>query len=503
LSDIKTVLVSVSDREGLTDFVRGLLALGIEAVATGGTAAFLRENGLAVGDVSGITGRTEYLGGLVKTLHPAIHSGILADRSRPEHLRELELQGWKKIDMVVVNFYPLAEGGVEDLAFMDIGGPTMARAAAKNLFSCVPVVSPAYYDRVLKEIEEEGSVGAELRWELAGETIARTSFYDSAILGAVMESGHVEQFLGCFTIGGIRALDLRYGENPHQNAAYYSASPTGETAFRVLKGEMSYNNILDVDCCRGQLSEFERNAAVVVKHVSPCGVAAGGAPAETLQWAYECDPLSAFGGVIGVNFAFDEDCAAYLAGKFVECIAAPEFSEGALARLRKKKRTRLVAVKPERGAGPAVRTSLGGLLAQSPDDSLLAGGLEFATGDPGDPALSRALEFAWAVVKHVKSNAIVLARDSRTIGIGVGQPSRIDSAKIAVRKAGEHGHDTKGSVMASDGFFPFADSVELAHESGVAAIVQPGGSIRDGEVIARARELGIVMALTSIRHFRH
>jgi phosphoribosylaminoimidazolecarboxamide formyltransferase/IMP cyclohydrolase len=362
------------------------------------------------------------------------------------------------------------------------------------------VVDPVYYDRVLEEIASDGTVSGALRWELAGETIARTSFYDNRILHAVQRSGHARTFPGHLTAGGKRVLDLRYGENPHQEAAYYSAR---DDEFEVIKGELSYNNILDIDGCISQLAEFDGDAAVVLKHVCPCGVAAGGGPDETLRWAFECDPRSAFGGVIGVNYEFGEACAAYLAKKFVECIVAPSFGEAALARLRKKKKTRLVVMKSSRAAGPVVRTALGGFLAQSPDDVLLPGDLDFVAGDGPDESLVKSLTFAWAAVKHVKSNSIVLARDSRTIGIGAGQHSRIDAAIVAVRKANDHGHDTEGSVMASDGFFPFPDCVELAHENGVAAIVQPGGSIRDGEVIARARELGLVMALTSMRHFKH
>jgi phosphoribosylaminoimidazolecarboxamide formyltransferase/IMP cyclohydrolase len=416
-------------------------------------------------------------------------------------MEELSGQGWEKIDMVVVNFYPLADGGaIENLGFIDIGGPTMARAASKNLFSCVPVTHPSYYDRVLEEIRESGGVGDELRWELAGETIALTSFYDSQIAAAVRRSGHMGAFPRHITVGGRRALELRYGENPHQEAGYYSAI---EGEFEILKGELSYNNILDLDGCVSQLAEFDCDAAIVAKHVCPCGVATGGRPEEILQWAFECDPRSAFGGVIGVNYEFDEACAAYLAKKFVECIVAPSYSEAALARLRKKKKTRLVVMKPSTRPGPVVRTALGGMLAQSPDDKLIPGELNFVTGEKPGEGVIDSLEFAWAVVKHVKSNSIVLARDSRTIGIGAGQHSRIDATIVAVRKAHDHGHDIKGSVMASDGFFPFPDCVELAAEEGVVAVVQPGGSIRDEDVIARAKELGVTMATTSMRHFRH
>ena len=500
MNRIETALVSVSETEGLPEFISALAGLGIDIIATGGTARFLRERGIEVREISEVTGRVELLGGLVKTIHPAIHSGILADRSNPGHMMEIEEQGYEKIDMVVVNFYSLSGlSDVRDLAFMDIGGPAMARAAAKNLFSCVPVIDPAYYGRVLEDIARDGTVGEALRWEMAGEAIARTSYYDSCILRLLQASGHVGTLPRHLTFGGERVLELRYGENPHQEAAYYSGLVD---EFEVLKGELSYNNILDIDCCLAQLMEFGGNAAVVVKHVGPCGVARSAGRAEALRAAFECDPLSAFGGVIGVNYEFDGDCADYLAKKFVECIVAPSFSEDAVARLSRKKRTRLVAMAGRRNAGPVMRTCLGGMLAQTPDHVLFAGDLDFVAGRAGG-SLAESLKFAWAVVKHVKSNSIVLARGSRTIGIGAGQPSRIDSAKVAIRKAKEHGHETAGSVMASDGFFPFPDCIELAHENGVVAVVQPGGSIRDREVIARAEELGLVMALTSMRHFRH
>jgi phosphoribosylaminoimidazolecarboxamide formyltransferase/IMP cyclohydrolase len=316
-------------------------------------------------------------------------------------------------------------------------------------------------------------------------------------------------------VGMRRTLELRYGENPHQAAGFYAADL--EPGFEVLKGELSYNNILDLDCCLSTLAEFDGNAAVVVKHVGPCGVAEAEGGPDALQSAYACDPLSAFGGVIGTNFTFTEECAGFLAKRFVECIVAPDFDEAALARLMKKKRTRVVAVPrlkanqadglkggPAAGRqGPVLRTAFGGMLAQSPDVELLTGDLEFVTGEPPEDEVVRDLLFAWKSVKHVKSNAIVFAHSGRTLGIGAGQPSRVDSTKIAIRKAAEGGHDLKGSVMASDGFFPFPDSIDLAHAAGARAVIQPGGSIRDEEVIKRAVELGIVMALTRTRHFRH
>jgi len=527
LGSIATALISVSDKTGLDDFAHRLSGLGVGFVASGGTGEYLKQAGVEVTGISEITGRVDFLGGLVKTLHPAIHAGILADRANADHMRELATLDYRKIDMVIVNFYPLqGQRDYRDLSFIDIGGPAMTRAAAKNFGSCVIVPDPCWYARVIKEIEATGGVGPGLRWELARDALLRTGSYDARTLALVpglpgeapdemrdQEPGELpgeanrESVPASMLVGMKRTLKLRYGENPHQAAGFYGAG--GEPAFEVLKGELSYNNILDLDCCLNTLAEFDGNAAVVVKHVGPCGVAEAERGLDALQSAYACDPLSAFGGVIGTNFTFTEECAGFLAKRFVECIVAPAFEEAALARLRKKKRTRVVAVPGLRGSpvarsgGLVLRTAFGGMLAQSPDTEILTGNLEFVTGEPPEDEVVRDLVFAWKTVKHVKSNAIVFARSGRTLGIGAGQPSRVDSTKIAIRKAGEGDHNLKGSVMASDGFFPFPDSVDLAHEAGTRAVIQPGGSIRDQEVIKRALELGIVMALTHTRHFRH
>jgi phosphoribosylaminoimidazolecarboxamide formyltransferase/IMP cyclohydrolase len=539
LGSIVTALISVSDKTGLDEFARRLSGLGVGLIASGGTGDFLERAGIEFTGISEVTGRVDFLGGLVKTLHPAIHAGILADRDSAGHMQELEALGYRKIDMVVVNFYPLrGHRNSRDLSFIDIGGPAMTRAAAKNFGSCVIVPDPSWYGRVLEEIDATGGVGEGLRWELARDALLRTGSYDARTLalvpgapgemadqvggeisggrpGEASGEGKRESLPGSMLVGMKRMLNLRYGENPHQTAGFYCEGP--EPGFEVLKGDLSYNNILDLDCCLGTLAEFDRNAAVVVKHVGPCGVAEAEDGLDALERAYACDPLSAFGGVIGVNFNFTEECAAFLAKRFVECIVAPAFEEDALARLRKKKRTRVVALpglksgrvqSSEKGAragrgGLCLRTAFGGMLIQSPDTALLTGDLDFVAGGPPGEEVVRDLLFAWKSVKHVKSNAIVFARSGRTLGIGAGQPSRVDSTKIAIRKAGEGGHDLKGSVMASDGFFPFADSIDLAHAAGARAIVQPGGSIRDGEVIKRAEELGVAMALTHTRHFRH
>ncbi len=545
MGSIATALVSVSDKTGLDDFARRLSGLGVGFIASGGTGDYLKEAGVEVTGISEVTGRVDFLGGLVKTLHPAIHAGILADRANRGHMRELKALDYRKIDMVIVNFYPLQDRReARDLSFIDVGGPAMTRAAAKNFGSCVIVPDPSWYGRVIEEIEATGGVGPDLRWQLARDALARTGSYDAQTLSLVPGLPDREAMPPSMLLGMKKMLELRYGENPHQAAGFYG---TGQgPGFEVLKGELSYNNILDLDCCLNTLSEFDASAAVVVKHVGPCGVAEADQGHDALERAYACDPLSAFGGVIGTNFTFTEDCAAFLAKRFVECIVAPAFDEAALARLRKKKRTRLVMVptlesstvgkrragvegdarvggssamgsggtavegdaragdSPVMGSGRlVVRTAFGGALVQSQDSDLLVEDLKFVTGEPPADEVVGDLLFAWKAVKHVKSNAIVFARSGRTLGIGAGQPSRVDSARIAIRKAGEGNHDLKGSVMASDGFFPFPDSIDLAHEAGARAVIQPGGSIRDEEVIKRALKLGMVMALTSTRHFRH
>ncbi len=499
---IETALVSVADKSRLDELARRLSAIGVTLLATGGTGNYLKQKGIDHIDTAALTGKVEFLGGLVKTLHPAIHAGILAGRANEDHMAELASAGWRKIDMVVVNFYPLgSDRQGRDLSFIDIGGPSMARAAAKNFRSCVAVPHPSWYGRVLGELESAGDVSEDLRWELATDTLRRTGTYDAKTLTLVSPESNVEIGADSILLALEKTLDLRYGENPHQKAAFYTT--TGRLHLEILKGTLSYNNMLDIDCCLNQLAEFENSAAVVVKHVGPCGVAEAKTGAEALTNAYACDPLSAFGGVIGVNFPFTEECAGILAKRFVECIIAPDFDEAALARLGKKKRTRLVRVPAFGPKAYTLRTAVCGMLGQSYDDQLLVEDLRFVSGDrPGDAVVGD-LTFAWKAVKHVKSNAIVFVKDRRTIGIGAGQPSRVDAAKIAIRKAADEGHDLTGSVMASDGFFPFADSIELAAKAGAVAVIQPGGSIRDDEVIEAARSLGLTMALTGTRHFRH
>lgn len=495
MGKIENALISVADRSGLADFAARLVRLGIRIIATSGTARFLKENGIDCEEVSSITGSPTYLDGLVKTLHHGIHLGILASREEAWHMDQLRQLGLPKIDMVVVNFYPISKTGQRRLDFIDIGGPAMARAAAKNFRFSVPIPHPRWYPLVIDQLETMGDVSVDLRWQLALETLYMTSTYDLKILQAVglEQVGKEEMALSLRKI-----LDLRYGENPHQKGYFYSLE--GRPCFEVIKGDLSYNNILDIDCCVEQLRDLGRHAAVVVKHASPCGVAQAIDSISALQSAYECDPVSAYGGVIGVNFTFDEQCASFVSKKFVECIVAPDFDEAAKAILTKKK-ARLVRFSESQGNW-VYRSALGGMLVQSAD-RITADGFEFVSGSAEDLQIVEDLSFAWKVVKHVRSNAIALVKGLKTIGIGAGQPSRIDATRIAIIKAEQSGHDLKGSVMASDGFFPFPDCIELAHQHGICAVVQPGGSIRDHEVIDKAKQLGLVMALTRIRHFRH
>ncbi|MFZ1946499.1 MAG: bifunctional phosphoribosylaminoimidazolecarboxamide formyltransferase/IMP cyclohydrolase [bacterium] len=501
MGEIGTALVSVYDRTGLDAFARRLAALGVRLVASGGTSAYLRAAGIECDDTSGITGRVELLGGLVKTLHPGIHAGILADRSNPAHMKELEALGYTKIDAVVVNFYALPEGPMrQDLSFIDIGGPAMARAAAKNFRSCLPVPHPDWYEIVASRLEAGRAIDLDLRWQLASDTVLRTGSYDAdalRVLGLGLDAG---PGAASMLVKLEKTLDLRYGENPHQRAGFYTSGGSG--GFEVVKGELSYNNILDIDCCVEALIEFRNTAAVVVKHGGPCGMAEGDVGATVLERAYQCDPVSAYGGVVGVNFTFDRACADLLAKRFVECVVAPAFEPEALEVLAKKK-SRLVTCRLDVARPARLRSAVAGVLVEERDALVLKDDLKLVSGAAPDEKVMDDLVFAWKAVKHVKSNAIVFAGQGRTLGIGAGQPSRVDSTRLAITKAAQFGHDLKGSVMASDGFFPFPDSVELAAQAGAQAVIQPGGSIRDGEVIEAAKRLGLTLALTSVRHFRH
>jgi phosphoribosylaminoimidazolecarboxamide formyltransferase / IMP cyclohydrolase len=509
---IRRALVSVFDKQGLDRLAAALGAAGVEVVSTGSTAAALEAYGLRVTRVEELTGFPELLDGRVKTLHPRVHAGLLADRARPAHQAELDAAGIAPFDLVVVNLYPF-EATVADpdadpalaVERIDVGGPAMVRAAAKNHAWVAVVCDPADYPLVGSALAAGGTTLADRR-ALAAKAFARTAAYDTAV-AAWMGAGD-EGFPDLLAVTGRLRQALRYGENPHQGAAFYAvAGPAGPwglgAATQVAGKELSYNNLLDADAALALAAEYaERPFATIVKHTNPCGAALGATLEEAYAGALEGDPVSAFGGVVGLSRPLDAATAKRIAGIFTEVVVAPGFDEEALAALTAKKALRLVRVDLARPPGRlAVRSVAGGLLAQQPDPGADdTAGWALQTGDPPDPALLADLALAWSVAGHVKSNAIVLARDGRVVGVGAGQPSRVDSVRIAVAKAGER---AKGAAAGSDAFFPFPDGVEALAAAGVRAVAQPGGSVRDPEVTAAAAATGIAMLHTGRRHFRH
>ena len=515
---IERCLISVTDKSGLVEFARQLAEFHVEIISTGGTARLLREAGLAVRDVADVTGFPEMLDGRVKTIHPRILGGVLAIRDKADHRQALADHGIAGIDLVVVNLYAFEKAAARegaDLAELveniDIGGPTLIRAAAKNYQDVAVVVSPTYYPSVIEEMKQSGGeLSLETRWRLAQKAFSLTAAYDRAIsarLGRIhIHEGEVSE--GAFALPAVldvrleRAMELRYGENPHQSAALYSNLEGGIAGARQLHGrELSYNNLVDLDAAWQLVTEFERPAAAIIKHTNPCGCAEQVTLAESYRKAFECDPVSAFGGVLGFNRPLDEETAREIAKTFIEAIAAPDYSPEALAALTGKKNLRLLKVADSRRDDLVIKAISGGLLVQTPDlhrfdrkDALVK--------TARTPTLEEwaALEFAWKVVKHVKSNAIVYARAGQIAGVGAGQMSRVDSVKIGALKAVL---PLQGTVLASDAFFPFPDGVEEAARHGITAIIQPGGSVRDDEVIAAADRLDLAMVFTGIRHFRH
>jgi phosphoribosylaminoimidazolecarboxamide formyltransferase / IMP cyclohydrolase len=508
-------LISVYDKTGLEEFARGLAELGFELVASGGTADFLEtEVGLDVARVEELTGVAEMLGGRVKTLHPRIHAAILARRDRAEDLATLDDQQIEPFDLVCVNLYPFSEVagryGVreeEAVEMIDIGGPSMLRGAAKNFEHCAPVCRPERYLSLLEELHESGQLSRATRRALAAEAFATTAAYETAIARWFAD---VEAFPETFVAAFTKVMDLRYGENPHQRGAYYA-----EQGARVhllsrveqLHGkELSLINLLDLSAARLLVREFALPACVIVKHANPCGVAVAATIEEAWDRALASDPVSAFGMVCAVNRPVSPGLGEALAERFVDVTFAPDYDDSALEALRRKEAVRILRDRERRGFPRGERDFkrvLGGLLIQDRDwDIDDREGMEVVCGEP-DEATWGDLVFAWRVCKHVGSNAIVLAKELATIGIGGGQTSRVDSVKIALEKAREHGHDTRGSVLASDAFFPFPDGPQAALDAGVTAIIQPGGSRRDDEVIEAVRAAGATMVLTGRRHFRH
>jgi phosphoribosylaminoimidazolecarboxamide formyltransferase/IMP cyclohydrolase len=498
-------LLSVSDKTGLTDFARGLSEVGVELIASGGTAQAIRDAGLPVTSVAKYTGLPSVLGGRVKTLHPAIHGGILA-RDSDDDRATLSEQDWRAIDVVVVNLYPFVEtigrAGVtleEAIEQIDIGGVALLRAAAKNHARVTVVSDPADYAAVLAEIRENGNTPPETRFSLARKAFAQTAAYDAAIAGYLAGSDD-DALPDTLSVTMPRALSLRYGENPHQQAALYTPPGVGPLGGDLLQGKpLSYNNLLDLDAAWTCAADFDDPAVVIVKHLGPCGVACGDEQAETFRAALSSDPVSAFGGVIATNRPFDGATAAALGDLFVEAIAAPAFTDEAREVLAARENCRLLPMGDLPPTLYNLRSVRGGMLLQTPDIDDDAEWQAVTKRQPTDAELD-ALRFAWRAVSHAKSNAIVLAQGRATVGIGGGLPSRVDSVKLAVAKAGEK---AKGAVLASDAFFPFDDGPRTAAEAGVTAIVQPGGSVRDEEVIAAVDELGLAMCFTGVRHFRH
>jgi phosphoribosylaminoimidazolecarboxamide formyltransferase / IMP cyclohydrolase len=526
LRHVTRALLSVSDKSGLTEFARALALHGVELVSTGGTAKAIAEAGLKVKDVSELTGFPEMMDGRVKTLHPKVHGGLLAIRGKADHASSMKAHGIAQIDLVVVNLYPFeatVDKGAdfeECIENIDIGGPAMIRGAAKNHNDVAVVVDPGDYQAVLDELKaNQGATTLWLRRRLAAKAYARTAAYDAAISNWFADELKTEapEFRA---FGGRLIQSLRYGENPHQTAAFYrlpERRPGVASALQVQGKELSYNNINDTDAAYECIAEFDsaRTAAcVIVKHANPCGVAEGADLLSAYRKALACDSTSAFGGIVALNRTLDADAARAITEIFTEVIIAPDASEEAISIVAAKKNLRLLlagGLPDPRDAGLTAKTVAGGLLVQSRDNAVVDDmELKVVTKRAPSEAELRDLKFAFRVAKHVKSNTIVYAKDLATVGIGAGQMSRIDSARIAARKAEDAARElklaaplTRGSVVASDAFFPFADGMLACIEAGATAVIQPGGSVRDNEVIEAADAHGIAMVFTGVRHFRH
>ena len=520
MGKIRRAIVSVSDKSGVVSFAKELAQMGVEILSTGGTAKTLREQGVPVKDISEYTGFPEMLDGRVKTLHPKVHGGLLGQRSKKEHVSKMNEHGILPIDLVAVNLYPFEatiakencslEEAIENI---DIGGPTMIRSAAKNFPDVTVVVDPLDYGAVLAELKEKGEVSLETNFKLAKKVFQHTARYDGAISNYLGQIDHGEKaydFPETFTFQVKKVQELRYGENPHQKAAFYretlSFEPSVSNATQLHGKELSYNNILDTDSAFETVKEFEEIATVIIKHNNPCGAATSKTGmADAYRKARDCDPVSAFGGVVGFNRSVDEETAREMAPIFLEVVIAPGYDPKALEILRAKKDLRLLQSPPLsvpyiRG-GLDLRKVVGGLLIQERDlGRVPMSHWKVVTKRKPTEEELRAMAFGWRVAKHVKSNAIVLVHEDRTVGIGAGQMSRVDSTRLAVMKART---PTKGTVLASDAMFPFRDGVDTGAEAGAVAIIQPGGSIRDEEVIAAADEHNIAMVFTGMRHFRH
>ncbi len=526
LRKIRRALLSVSDKTGLVEFARELRRFDVELISTGGTAKALREAGLEVRDVAEVTGFPEMMDGRVKTLHPRIHGGLLALRDNTEHVAAMSEHGIEPIDMVVVNLYPfeqtIAREGVtleEAIEHIDIGGPAMIRSAAKNFRDVAVVVDPHNYSLILHEMNQyDGSLTVELRREFASAAFLSTAAYDNAIWNYFNEL-EAEDFPAEIPADALllqdapvirKVTDLRYGENPHQKAALYEMADSyrvnkvkGVAQAELLSGkEMSFNNYIDADAAWQLVSDFDEKACAIIKHMNPAGVGTGASVEEAYRRALATDPVSAFGGIVAFNQAVDERAARALTEIFTEVVIAPDYDEAALEVLRAKKNLRVLrAGEPQRAEGLEYKTITGGMLVQTRDTHLLTPeDLKVVTTRAPTDEEMRALLFAWTVCKHTKSNAIVYARDGQTIGVGAGQMSRVDSVKLGASRAQL---EVPGSALASDAFFPFRDGVDEAARHGITAIIQPGGSVRDQEVIDAANEHNLAMVFTGVRHFKH
>jgi phosphoribosylaminoimidazolecarboxamide formyltransferase/IMP cyclohydrolase len=519
MHSVRQALISVSDKNGVVEFARALAGMGVALLSTGGTAKLLAQAGLAVTEVSDHTGFPEMLDGRVKTLHPRIHGGLLARRDLPAHMAALAEHDIPTIDLLVVNLYPfqqtVAKAGctLEDaIENIDIGGPAMLRAAAKNYGGVAVVTDPHDYARVLEEIRASGGVSDATRFALAKKVFAHTAQYDGAIanwLTARADDGAIEPFPEVFTQQWTRVQTMRYGENPHQGAAFYrdrDAAAGALAHYRQLQGkELSYNNIADSDAAWECVKSFDAPACVIVKHANPCGVAVGADGADAYRKAFATDPTSAFGGIIAFNRELDGAAAELISRQFVEVLIAPSFSQAARSVFAGKQNVRLLEIPLARASNRFdLKRVGGGLLVQSPDErNVPAAELKVVTRLAPSAQQMDDLMFAWRVAKFVKSNAIVFCGEGRTLGVGAGQMSRVDSARIASIKAENARLSLKGSVVASDAFFPFRDGLDVVIDAGATAVIQPGGSMRDDEVIAAADERGVAMVFTGVRHFRH
>lgn len=527
MKKIHRAIISVTDKTGVVEFAKGLSVAGVEIISTGGTAALLKQAGITVIPISSYTGFPEMLDGRLKTLHPKIHGGILGRRADEAHIKDMNTHGILPIDMVVVNLYAFEQtvakgaGFAEAIENIDIGGPAMIRAAAKNHEDVAVVVDPTDYQKILLEMKEKkGTLSLPTRLALAKKCFQLTARYDGAIsnyLGGLPDAPEMEAqktFPDTYTVQFEKVQDLRYGENPHQSGAFYkpySAAEAAGSGFTQLQGKgLSYNNILDMSAAMNLVSEFHEKAAVIIKHNNPCGVALSKKGLlDAYNKAYACDKISAFGGIVAFNGTMDAELAQVLNGIFLEAVIAPAFESAALAVFNAKKNLRVIEAPslgkqglPQNRFMYDIKNAAYGVLLQS-HDTESAKDLKTVTKKAPDESELEDLLFAWNVCKHVKSNAIIFARCQAAIGIGAGQMSRIDSTRIATIKALDAGLEVKGAVMASDAFFPFRDNVDMAAKHGVAAIIQPGGSIRDEEVIKAADEHGIAMVFTGIRHFKH